>query len=59
MYSISCVKNQVNRCDSFLVTRLDRQTDPNALPTHSSPGARVIINARQRTETARFFISPA
>ena len=35
-----CLKNQVNRSDSFELrirqTQTDRQTDPNALPSHSS-----------------------
>ena len=30
-----CVKNQVNRSDSFWITNADRQIDPNVLPSQS------------------------
>ena len=35
--------NQVNRSDSFWVTRPDGCTDPNALRSHSSLGTRAVI----------------
>ena len=45
-HNTSCVKNQINWGDSFLVKHrnrhTDRHTDPNVLPSHSSSGARVI-----------------